>query len=42
MFYQLGLTINERRIVTEAIVKIASEVGIKCLTAKATNDKALL
>ena len=42
MFDQLGLTINERRIVTEAIVSIASEAGIKCLTAEATNDKALL
>ena len=42
LFDQLGLIANRRRIATKALVSIASGVGIECLTAKATYDKALL
>ena len=42
MFYQLRLTTKERKIVTEALVSIAFEAGVECLTAKIPDDKALL
>ena len=41
-FNQLGLTIKERKIDTKALVSIASGVGIECLSAEVTNDRALL
>ena len=41
-FDQLGLTIKERKIDTKALVSIASGVGIECLSAEVTNDRALL
>ena len=41
-FDQLGLTIKERKIATKALVSIASGAGIECLSAKVTNDRALL
>ena len=39
---QLGFIMKERRIATEALVSIASRVGIECLTAEVTDDRALL
>ena len=42
LFDQLGLTTNERRIATEALVSIASGARIECLTAKVVDDRALL
>ena len=42
LFDQLGLIVKEGRIATEALVSIASGVGIECLTVKVANDKALL
>ena len=42
LFDQLGLAAKERKIATEALVSIASGVGIECLTAEVTNDRALL
>ena len=42
LFDQLGLTTKERKIVVEALVSIASGVGIECLIAEVTVDKALL
>ena len=42
LFDQLGLTAKDRKIATEALVSIASEAGVECLTAKIANDKALL
>jgi len=33
---------KEQRIATEALVSIASRVGIECLTAKVADDRALL
>ena len=39
---QLGFTVKERRIAIEALVSIASGVGIKCLTSEVAGDKALL
>ena len=41
-FDQLGLMIKERKIDTKALVSIASRVGIECLSAEVTNDRALL
>ena len=41
-FNQLGLTIRGRKIATEALVSIASRVGIECLSAEVTYDRALL
>jgi len=41
LFDQLGLTIKEQRIATEALVSIASGVEIECLTTEVANDKAL-
>ena len=42
MFDQLRLTAKERKIATEVLVSIAFEVGIECLTAEVTDDRALL
>ena len=42
LFDQLGLTVNEQMIAIEALVSIASGARIECLTAEATDDKALL
>ena len=41
-FDQLGLTTKERKIVTEALVSIASEAGVECLSAEMPEDRALL
>ena len=41
-FDQLGLTVNERRIATKALVSMASREGIECLTAEVIDDRALL
>ena len=38
----MGLTTKKRKIATKALVSIAFGVGIKCLTAKVTDDRALL
>ena len=35
MFDQLELTVNERRVATEALVRIASGAGVECLSAEA-------
>ena len=42
VFDQLGLTAKERNIATEALVSIASETGIECLTIEIPDDKAVL
>ena len=42
LFDQLGLTAKERKIATEALVSIASEVGVECLSAEMLEDRALL
>ena len=42
MFDQLRLTAKERKIAIEVLVSIAFEVGIECLTAEVTDDRALL
>ena len=42
MFDQLGLIAKERKIATEALVSIASRVGIECLSVKIPDDRALL
>ena len=42
LFHQLGLTAKERKIATEALVSIASELRVECLTAKILDDRALL
>ena len=42
LFDQLGLTAKERKIATEALVSIASGVGVECLSAKIPDDRALL
>ena len=41
-FDQLGLMIKERKIDTKALVSIAYGIGIECLSAEVTNDRALL
>ena len=41
-FDQLGLTINERRIATKALVSMAFKEGIECLTVEVIDDRALL
>jgi len=38
----LGLIAKEREIATEALVSIASGVGVECLSAKIPDDRALL
>ena len=42
MFDELGLTVNERRIATEALMSIASGVGVECLLEETRADKAFL
>ena len=42
MFDELGLTVNERRIATEALMSIASRVGVECLLEETRADKAFL
>ena len=42
LFDQLGLTANERKIVTEALVSIASGAGVECLAAEIPDDRAFL
>ena len=42
LFDQLGLTAKERKIVTEALVSIASRAGVECLSAEMPEDRALL
>ena len=42
LFDQLGLTAKERKIATEALVSIASRVGVECLSTKMPGDRALL
>ena len=42
LFDQLGLTAKERKIATEALVRIASGVGVECLSAEMPKDRALL
>ena len=42
LFDQLGLTAKERKIATEALVRIASGARVECLIAKISDDKALL
>ena len=42
LFDQLGLTAKERKIATEALVKIASRAGVECLIAEISDDRALL
>ena len=40
LFNQLELIANERRIVTEALVSIASRAGVECLTVETRANKA--
>ena len=42
LFYQLELTANKQRIATEALVSIASGVGVECLVVETRADKAFL
>ena len=42
LFDLLGLTAKERKIATEALVSIASGVGVECLSAEMPEDRALL
>ena len=42
LFDQLGLTVKERKIATEALVSITSETGVKCLSAEMPEDMYLL
>ena len=42
LFDQLGLTMKERKIVTEALVSIASGAGVECLSVEIPEDRALL
>ena len=42
LFDQLELIINEWRIATEALVSIALESGLECLSAETRVDKAFL
>ena len=42
LFNQLGLTTNERKIATEALVSIASETRIECLSAEIPDNRILL
>ena len=42
LFDQLGLTVKERKIATEALVSIASGARVECLSAKVPDDRALL
>ena len=42
MFDQLGLTAKERKIATEALVRITSRAGVECLIEEISDDRALL
>jgi len=42
LFDQLGLTVKERKIATEALVSIAFGVEVECLSAEIPEDRALL
>ena len=42
LFDQMGLTAKERKIVTEALVSIASSARVECLAAEILNDRTLL
>ena len=42
LFDQLGLTAKERKIATEALVRIASGARVECLSAEIPDDRALL
>ena len=42
LFDQLGLTTKERKIATEALVSIASEARVECLSAEILDNRALL
>ena len=42
LFDQLGLTAKEIKIAMEALVSIATGVGVECLSAEIPNDRALL
>ena len=42
LFDQLGLTAKEIKIAMEALVSIATGVGVECLPAEIPNDRALL
>nr|XP_023906284.1 uncharacterized protein LOC112018007 [Quercus suber] len=42
LFDQLGLTVKERKVATEAIVSIAFEAGVECLSAEVQDNRALL
>ena len=42
LFDQLGFIAKERKIAMEALVSIASRVGVECLLAKIPDDRALL
>ena len=42
LFDQLGLTTKERKIATEALVSIASGVGVEYSSTKILEDRALL
>ena len=42
LFDQLGLTAKERKIATEALVRITSRAGVECLIAEISDDRALL
>ena len=42
LFDQLGLTVKERKIATEALVSITSRVGVECLSTEVSDDRTLL
>ena len=42
LFDQLGLTVKERKVATEALVNIASGAGVECLSVEIPDDRALL
>ena len=42
LFDQLGLITKERKIATEALVRITSRAGAECLSAEIPDDRALL
>ena len=42
LFDQLGLTVKERKIATEALVSIASGAGVECLSGEILDNRALL
>nr|XP_023888456.1 uncharacterized protein LOC112000534 [Quercus suber] len=42
LFDQLGLSTKERKVATEALVSIASDAGVECLSAEISDERALL